>query len=124
MKTGQKVERDTDPIMAERENAENIPVAEKAPMPGEYATDWGNYQNWYNYMNYQNWLGGTNGEKIPIPPKEKGSFDKGDQNLTGRAPMTDHGGEAYQDSDCDLKTNEMSLANNIPLLSEFSFYVA
>ena len=51
----QKVERDTDSMMTERDNAESISVTEKAPTPGG-TEDWGNYQNWYNYTNYQNWL--------------------------------------------------------------------
>ena len=40
----------------------------------------------------------------------------------GRAPMTDPGCKAYKDSDCDLKTNERSLAKNMPLLIEFPRY--
>ena len=39
---------------------------------------------------------------------------------TGREPMTDPGGKVYQDSDWALKTNERSLAKNMPLLSEFT----
>ena len=40
----------------------------------------------------------------------------------GRAPMTDPVGKVYQDSDWDLKTNGRSLAKNVPLRSEFTYY--
>ena len=36
--------------------------------------------------------------------------------------MADHGGKGYEDSDFDLKTKEISLARNMPLLSEFTRY--
>ena len=79
METDQKAERDTDSIMDERENAENLPAAEKAPTQGG-ATDWEQYQNWYNYMNCQNWLGMNNGG-VQMSPTEMDSFDKwGNQN--------------------------------------------
>ena len=52
LKTDQKVDRDTDSIMAEKGNGENIPVTEKAPMPWD-TTDWEQYHHSYNYMSYQ-----------------------------------------------------------------------
>ena len=76
LKTVQKVERDTNSILAAGGNDENIPSTEKAPMPGG-ATDWGNYQNWYSYMNYQNWSGVINWGQIPMPPIAKSSFPEG-----------------------------------------------
>ena len=42
--------------------------------------------------------------------------------IRGRAIRIDHGGKFYKDSEWALKTNGISLARNIPLLSEFSRY--
>ena len=55
-----------------------------------------------------------------MPPKGNGSFAKGgNQNPMGRAPRTDPGGNAYQYSDLALKTNEVYLPKNMPLIREF-----
>ena len=40
----------------------------------------------------------------------------------GTSPRADPGGKAYQDSEWALRTNERSVARNIPLLSEFTNY--
>ena len=85
--------------------------------------EWGNYQEWCNYATYLNWIGPNNWEQTPMMPKNKGSFEKGgNRNPIGTTLRTDPGGKAYQDSDLDLKTNERSAAQNMPLLSESTRY--
>ena len=61
--------------------------------------------------------GNTNADKGNV------SFAKwGNLNPVGKAPMADPGGKVYQDSDWVLKTNEGSLAKNMPLLIQFTRY--
>ena len=58
------------------------------------------------------------------PPRNKGSFAKGGgPNPAGRTLKAGTGGKAYRDRERDLKTNERSVAANMPLLSEFPNYV-
>ena len=59
----------------------------------------------------------------PTTTKGNGSFSKGEsRNPVGRAPRTDHGGEVYRDSDWALRPNGGTLANNMPILREFTRY--
>ena len=73
-------------------------------------------------MSYQRWIGPNEwGESIPIP-QHKGSFERGVPNVYRGNLKTDHGGKAYKDIDCDLKTSEKAVAENMPLLSEYANY--
>ena len=76
-----------------------------------------------NGANYQGRIGPSGwGQSIPTP-HHKGSFAKGEKpELMGENLKTDPGGRAYEDIDCDLKTNERALAKNMPLLSEYTNY--
>ena len=56
------------------------------------------------------------------PPKVSIFPIKAKVKIRGRPQMIDHGGKVYKDSECCLKTNERSLASNMPFLSEFTCY--
>ena len=75
MQIDQKVERDTDSIMEEKEGTEKLPKTGKGPHQWE-PTDRRNYQEWCNFMNPQNWYGSGNWEATPIPPQNKGNYAK------------------------------------------------
>ena len=107
MKIGQKVERDTDSVMTEKEGAAKLPKTEK----GVDTMGTGDYQERCNFTNSHNLYGSNNWETTPIPPKNKGSYAKGrNRNLIGRTLRTDPCGKASQDSDWALKTNGRSVA--------------
>ena len=59
-----------------------------------------------------------------MSPQNKGIFAKAkNKNPIGRTLRTDPGGGAYRDSGWHLKRNGRSVAENMPLLSEFTRYL-
>ena len=103
--------------------------------PGKWTSRTGNreyhaYTDWTE-SKYRNWRAGNNHwaenpgwDQNPAPPaKGRGSLAKGgSQNPAGRTISEDHGCKVYKDSDWGVKTNERSLARNMPVLSEFTRY--
>ena len=87
------------------------------------ATNEWDLSEWLGEVNYQGWIG-ANGlgwnlyQYLDVWVVSK----KGKPTLMGENLQTDHGGKAYGDSDCDLKTNERALAKNMPLLSGYANY--
>ena len=117
-----KSERATDSIMAEKECTEKLPKTEKGPIQLA-PTEWGNDRGRYNDRHCQNRLGPNEWRQLAAPSKYKGSCAKGGhQNPVCKTLRNDPGGKAYQYIDWALRTNEGSVATNMPLLRGFTNY--
>ena len=82
VKMDQKVERDADSLMTEKEGAGKLPTEGKGQKQREpIEAEWGNYHEWCNFTNFQNWYGSNNWGTATTPPRHKGSFAKGGNRI-------------------------------------------
>ena len=108
--------------MAEKERIENYQETEDAQKQG------GEQPQWAENFGIGIWVTTTTGADFRTGAKIRGRrvqrkrrvVSQKEKNPMGRAPMTDHGGKVYQDSDWALKTNGRYLAKNMTSLSEFT----